>query len=183
MRGRNATNLARLKRLGIGNEICMPSVMRIILGSDHAGFAYKTILAAALNEEGYEVLDLGTHTVTPSDYPDYAAVVAEAVLNKEGERGILICGSAVGVSIAANKFKGIRAGVCHDTYSAHQSVEHDDVNILCLGARVIGLELAKDIVFAFLKAEFSGEERHVKRLDKIAAIEAQWGTKNQIPEQ
>jgi len=183
MRGRNATNLARLKRLGIGNEICMPSVMRIILGSDHAGFAYKTILAAALNEEGYEVLDLGTHTVTPSDYPDYAAVVAEAVLNKEGERGILICGSAVGVSVAANKFKGIRAGVCHDTYSAHQSVEHDDVNILCLGARVIGLELAKDIVFAFLKAEFSGEERHVKRLDKIAAIEAQWGTKNQIPEQ
>lgn len=161
----------------------MPSVMRIILGSDHAGFAYKTILAAALNEEGYEVLDLGTHTVTPSDYPDYAAVVAEAVLNKEGERGILICGSAVGVSIAANKFKGIRAGVCHDTYSAHQSVEHDDVNILCLGARVIGLELAKDIVFAFLKAEFSGEERHVKRLDKIAAIEAQWGAKNQIPEQ
>ncbi|WP_316752389.1 ribose 5-phosphate isomerase B [Pedobacter gandavensis] len=151
--------------------------MRVILGSDHAGFPYKTMLAATLQDAGYEVLDLGTHTVTPSDYPDHAAVVAEAIINNEGERGILICGSAVGVSIAANKFKGIRAGVCHDTYSAHQSVEHDDVNILCLGARVIGLELAKDIVFTFLRAEFSGEERHVKRLDKIAAIEAQWGLK------
>ncbi|WP_316841825.1 ribose 5-phosphate isomerase B [Pedobacter gandavensis] len=151
--------------------------MRVILGSDHAGFPYKTILAATLQEAGYEVLDLGTHTVSPSDYPDHAAMVAEAILNQEGDRGILICGSAVGVSIAANKFKGIRAGVCHDTYSAHQSVEHDDVNILCLGARVIGLELAKDIVFAFLKAEFSAEERHVKRLAKIAAIEASWTIK------
>lgn len=163
--------------LGIGNEICVGFDMRVILGADHAGFPYKTILAAMLKEAGYEVLDLGTHTVTPSDYPDYAAAVAEAIINKEGERGILICGSAVGVSIAANKFRGIRAGVCHDTYSAHQSVEHDDVNILCLGARVIGLELAKDIVYTFLKAAFSGEERHVKRLEKISAIEARWGLK------
>lgn len=158
----------------IGNEICIRLLMRVIIGSDHAGFPYKTILAATLEEAGYEVLDLGTYSVTPSDYPDHAAAVAEALLNKEGDRGILICGSAVGVSIAANKFKGIRAGVCHDTYSAHQSVEHDDVNILCLGERVIGLELAKDIVFSFLKAEFSGAERHVKRLEKIKAIEAKW---------
>lgn len=148
--------------------------MKVIVGSDHAGFRYKTILVSALKEQGYEVLDLGTQTELPSDYPDHAADVAKALINKQGDRGILICGSSVGVSIAANKFKGIRAGVCHDTYSAHQSVEHDDVNILCIGERVIGIELAKDIVFAFLKAEFTNEERHLKRLAKIAAIEAQW---------
>lgn len=148
--------------------------MKVIVGSDHAGFRYKTILVEAIKEKGYEVLDLGTQTESPSDYPDHAADVAKALISKQGERGILICGSSVGVSIAANKFKGIRAGVCHDTYSAHQSVEHDDVNILCIGERVIGIELAKDIVFAFLKAEFSNEERHLKRLAKISAIEAQW---------
>ncbi|SHG40110.1 ribose 5-phosphate isomerase B [Pedobacter caeni] len=148
--------------------------MKVIVGSDHAGFRYKTILVSALKEQGYEVLDLGTQTELPSDYPDHAADVAKALINKQGDRGILICGSSVGVSIAANKFKGIRAGVCHDTYSAHQSVEHDDVNILCIGERVIGIELAKDIVFAFLKAEFTNEERHLKRLAKISAIEAQW---------
>ncbi|WP_449438465.1 ribose 5-phosphate isomerase B [Pedobacter steynii] len=145
--------------------------MKVIIGSDHAGFAYKTILVKMLLDEGYEVIDKGTHTSAPSDYPDHAAHVAHALLNKEGDRGILVCGSSVGVSIAANKFKGIRAGVCHDTYSAHQSVEHDDVNVLCIGERVIGIELAKDIVRAFLKAIFSNEERHVKRLEKIAAIE------------
>lgn len=148
--------------------------MKVIIGSDHAGFRYKTIIVAALEEQGYEVIDLGTQTELPSDYPDHAADVAQALINKQGERGILICGSSVGVSIAANKFKGIRAGVCHDTYSAHQSVEHDDVNILCIGERVIGIALAKDIVFAFLKAEFSNEERHLKRLAKITAIEAKW---------
>ncbi|AOM79145.1 ribose 5-phosphate isomerase B [Pedobacter steynii] len=148
--------------------------MKVIVGSDHAGFRYKTILVEAIKEKGYEVLDLGTQTESPSDYPDHAADVAKALISKQGERGILICGSSVGVSIAANKFKGIRAGVCHDTYSAHQSVEHDDVNILCIGERVIGIELAKDIVFAFLKAAFSNEERHLKRLAKISAIEAQW---------
>ena len=148
--------------------------MKVIVGSDHAGFRYKTILVEAIKEKGYEVLDLGTQTESPSDYPDHAADVAKALISKQGERGILICGSSVGVSIAANKFKGIRAGVCHDTYSAHQSVEHDDVNILCIGERVIGIELAKDIVFAFLKAEFSNDERHLKRLAKISAIEAQW---------
>lgn len=145
--------------------------MKVVIGSDHAGFKYKTIIAKLLTENGYEVIDKGTFTEQPSDYPDHAADVALALLNQEGERGILICGSSVGVSIAANKFKGIRAGVCHDTYSAHQSVEHDDVNVLCLGERVVGIELAKDIVFAFLKANFSNEERHVKRLEKIRAIE------------
>ncbi|MEQ7801408.1 ribose 5-phosphate isomerase B [Pedobacter sp. ASV1-7] len=145
--------------------------MKVIIGSDHAGFNYKTILVAALLQNGYEVLDLGTNSEQPTDYPDHAADVAGAILDGKGERGILICGSAVGVSIAANKFKGIRAGVCHDTYSAHQSVEHDDVNILCMGERVIGIELAKDIVYAFLNAVFSGEERHVKRLEKIKALE------------
>ena len=148
--------------------------MKVIIGSDHAGFRYKTIIVAALEEQGYEVIDLGTQTELPSDYPDHAADVAQALINKQGERGILICGSSVGVSIAANKFKGIRAGVCHDTYSAHQSVEHDDVNVLCIGERVIGIALAKDIVFAFLKAEFSNEERHLKRLAKITAIESKW---------
>jgi ribose 5-phosphate isomerase B len=147
--------------------------MKVIIGSDHAGFKYKTVIIALLEKEGYEVVDKGTHTGTPSDYPDHAADVSVAIQNKEGDRGVLVCGSSVGVSIAANKFKGIRAGVCHDTYSAHQSVEHDDVNILCIGERVIGIELAKDIVLAFLKANFTGEERHVKRLAKIAAIEQQ----------
>lgn len=145
--------------------------MKVIIGSDHAGFNYKTVLIIALKEKGYEVIDLGTNSDLPSDYPDHAADVARAIVDKKGDRGILVCGSAVGVSIAANKFKGIRAGVCHDTYSAHQSVEHDDVNILCMGERVIGIELAKDIVFAFLNAEFSAEERHVKRLAKITELE------------
>jgi ribose 5-phosphate isomerase B len=145
--------------------------MKVIIGSDHAGFNYKTILIVALKEKGYDVIDLGTNSELPTDYPDHAADVANAIIDKKGERGILICGSAVGVSIAANKFKGVRAGVCHDTYSAHQSVEHDDVNILCMGERVIGIELAKDIAFAFLNAAFSGEERHVLRLAKITAIE------------
>lgn len=145
--------------------------MKVVIGSDHAGFKYKSVLIPALQEKGYEVIDLGTNSELPTDYPDCAADVARAIIRQEGERGILICGSSVGVSIAANKFKGIRAGVCHDTYSAHQSVEHDDVNILCMGERVLGIELAKDIAFAFLAAAFSGEARHVKRLAKITAIE------------
>ncbi|SMD12737.1 ribose 5-phosphate isomerase B [Pedobacter nyackensis] len=145
--------------------------MKVVIGSDHAGFEYKSILVDVLLKCGYEVVDLGTSNTTPTDYPDHAAGVSRAILDKRGDRGILICGSAVGVSIAANKFKGIRAGVCHDTYSAHQSVEHDDVNILCMGQRVVGIELAKDIAFAFLNASFSREERHLKRLVKITAIE------------
>src|SRR5580704_1759287 len=146
--------------------------MRVIIGSDHAGFSYKTILIAAMQQEGYEVVDLGADNGDePDDYPDHAEDVAAALLHNMGDRGILICGSAVGVSIAANKFRGIRAGVCHDTYSAHQCVEHDDVNILCLGQRVIGIELAKDIVFTFLKATFTNAPRHKRRLEKILAIE------------
>ena len=149
-------------------------MMNVIVGADHAGCTYKALIAAALRDAGYDIIDLGTDDANNADdYPDHAADVARALLNKEGDRGILICGSAVGVSIAANKFRGIRAGVCHDTYSAHQSVEHDDVNILCLGERVIGIEVAKEIVLAFLRATFSGEPRHERRLGKIAAIEAQ----------
>ena len=147
--------------------------MKVIIGSDHAGFSYKESLITEIQNRGYEVQDLGTYNEEPSDYPDHAADVARAILNEPGTRGILICGSAVGVSIAANKFKGSRAGVCHDTYSAHQSVEHDDVNILCLGQRVIGIELAIDIVFAFLNATFSNAPRHKLRLEKLFAIEDQ----------
>lgn len=146
--------------------------MKVILSSDHAGFAYKAILVEMLNEEGYSIHDLGAYSeIADDDYPDYAAKVAKALQNKEAERGILICGSAVGVSVAANKFKGIRAAVCHDTYSAHQSVEHDDANILCIGERVVGIALAQDIIRAFLNARFSDEPRHKRRLAKIAAIE------------
>jgi len=145
--------------------------MTIIIGADHAGFGYKALLIQELQDNGYNVLDLGTYNEDADDYPDRAEAVAKAVVTGQGERGILICGSAVGVSVAANKFKGIRAGVCHDTYSAHQCVEHDDVNILCLGQRVIGIALAKEIVLTFLKATFSNAPRHKRRLEKIAAIE------------
>ena len=145
--------------------------MKVIIGADHAGLSYKTILIKELQDKGYDVLDLGTYNEEPDDYPDRAAEVAMALLNKQGDKGILICGSAVGVSIAANKFKGIRAGVCHDTYSAHQSVEHDDVNILCLGERVIGIEVAKEIVLTFLNATFTNAPRLKRRLEKIFTIE------------
>jgi ribose 5-phosphate isomerase B len=147
--------------------------MKVILSSDHAGFAYKATIVKMLEEEGYSIKDLGAYTeIATDDYPDYAAKVAIALNNKEGDRGILICGSAVGVSVAANKFKGIRAAVCHDTYSAHQSVEHDDANILCIGERVVGIALAQDIIRTFLSAKFSSEPRHTRRLAKITAIEA-----------
>ena len=146
--------------------------MKIVIAADHAGYAYKTILFDFLSKQGYDVMDLGIdNNEEADDYPDRAADISKAIIAEKAERGILICGSAVGVSIAANKFAGIRAGVCHDTYSAHQSVEHDDVNVLCIGERVIGIELAKDISIAFLKAKFSGEPRHVRRLDKIKALE------------
>ena len=146
-------------------------MMKVIIASDHAGFDYKALLLKDIQQQGYEVTDLGTCSTEPTDYPDHAAAVANAILNKEGERSIIICGSGVGVSVAANKFKGIRAGVCHDTYSAHQCVEHDNVNVLCIGERVIGIELAREIVFTFIKAQFTGASRHQKRLDKINDIE------------
>jgi ribose 5-phosphate isomerase B len=145
--------------------------MRIALGADHAGFCYKDTLAGLLAREGHDLLDLGTDGPEPVDYPDYARAVAEAVAGGEAERGILVCGSAVGVSVVANKVPGVRAGVCHDTYSARQAVEHDDINVLCLGERVIGIELAKEIVAAFLGARFGGEDRHSRRLSKLKAIE------------
>ena len=131
----------------------------------------KRDLAAALTKTGHEVLDLGTHSTAAVDYPDCAESVAEALRDKQAERGIIVCGSGAGVSIAANKFPGIRAAVCHDTYSAHQAVEHDDMNVLCIGARVIGFALAQEIAHAFLGAVFSGEDRHQRRLNKILAIE------------
>ena len=146
--------------------------MRIAIGGDHAGFAMKQELADTLRREGHEVADLGAHGTEPSDYPDFALAVGRAVLHGQAERGVLICGSGVGVSVAANKLTGIRAAVCHDCYSAHQGVEHDDMNVLVLGARVIGVELARDVVRAFLAARFSGEERHVRRLAKVAAMES-----------
>lgn len=147
--------------------------MKVIIASDHAGYKYKTILIDEMRNAGYEVTDLGTHNESPTDYPDHARDVANALLVQKNTKAIIICGSGVGVSVAANKFRGIRAGVCHDTYSAHQSVEHDDVNVLCIGQRVIGIELAREIVFAFLGAQFSKALRHEKRLEKILAIEAE----------
>jgi ribose 5-phosphate isomerase B len=146
--------------------------MKIVIASDHGGFQYKNILLKDIREHGYEVTDLGAFNEEASDYPDHAANVANAILRQEAERGILICGSGVGVSVAVNKFKGIRAGVCHDTYSAHQSVEHDDVNVLCIGQRVIGIELAREIILSFLAAQFTHAERHMRRLRKINDIEA-----------
>ena len=146
--------------------------MRVTIGSDHAGFALKSDLIAFLRDEGHEVVDVGTRSTDPVDYPDYAEAVARSVLNGDGERGILICGSGVGASVAANKVRGIRAGLCHDTYSAHQGVEHDDMNVLVLGSRVIGAQLARELAQSYLRARFTGEDRHVRRLNKVKAIEA-----------
>ncbi|MCZ6566708.1 MAG: ribose 5-phosphate isomerase B [Actinobacteria bacterium] len=146
--------------------------MRIAVGSDHAGYNLKEHLASWLAESGHAVYDLGTHTSEPVDYPDYAASVAQAVLDGRAERGIIVCGSGAGACIAANKLRGIRAAVAHDGYTAHQMVEHDDVNVLCLGSRVIGEALAEDLIENFIKANFSREDRHIRRLDKIRALEA-----------
>jgi RpiB/LacA/LacB family sugar-phosphate isomerase len=149
--------------------------MRIAIGADHAGFALKQELGTYLHELGHAVIDLGTMNKVPVDYPDYAAAVARAILEGQAERGVLICGSGVGASVAANKLPGIRAAVCHDTYSARQGVEHDDMNILVLGARVIGEELARELVRAFLAAGFTAEERHVRRVAKIEGLEKRYG--------
>lgn len=145
--------------------------MKIVIAGDHAGLAYKRVLVKDIKEWGYDVTDLGTFTEEASDYPDFAEKVAQALESGQAERGILICGSGVGVSVAANKFKNVRAGVCHDTYSARQAVEHDDVNVLCIGERVVGIELAREIIHSFLGAQFSRAERHERRLGKIRAIE------------
>jgi RpiB/LacA/LacB family sugar-phosphate isomerase len=149
--------------------------MRIVIGADHAGFDLKQIIAADLRRKGHEVIDKGTDSNAPVDYPDFAEAVAKVLLDARAERGVLICGSGVGASVSANKIPGIRAGLCHDSYSARQGVEHDDVNMLVLGARVIGVELARDLVEHFLAAKFSGEERHRQRLEKIKALERRYG--------
>ena len=145
--------------------------MIIAFGTDHGGFPLKKSVIAAIESCGGKVIDLGTFDETPVDYPDYAKYVAHAIRTRKAHRGILICGSGVGACIAANKITGIRACLCHDTYSAHQGVEHDNMNILCLGARVIGPALAEELVRAFLGARFSGAARHKRRLEKIAVLE------------
>jgi len=145
--------------------------MRVAIGADHAGYPLKENLREHLQKLGHEVLDLGTRDTQPVDYPDFAEAVGNAVRHGTAERGVLICGSGVGASVAANKLPGIRAGLCHDGYTAHQGVEHDDMNVLVLGARVIGPALATELVDLFLKAQFTNEERHRRRLGKVAALE------------
>jgi ribose 5-phosphate isomerase B len=149
--------------------------MKIAVGADHAGYELKETIAAELREAGYDVHDVGTYSTEPVDYPDFAAALGRAVLDGTAERGILICGSGAGASIAANKLKGIRATVAHDAYTAHQAVEHDDINVLTLGARVIGVAQASELVRAFIGAEFSGDERHRRRLNKVLALEEEFG--------
>lgn len=146
--------------------------MKISIGADHAGYDMKQQLIEYVGKLGHQVHDVGTFEPgKPDDYPDYAVLVAQDIRSGAAERGILVCGSGVGVSVAANKFKGIRAAMCHDHYSAHQGVEHDDMNVLVLGARIIGPMTAEDATAAFLKAQFSGEERHLRRLNKVKGIE------------
>lgn len=145
-----------------------------MIGSDHAGYELKQALAAYMKDLGHDVRDMGTHTPDPVDYPDFAESVSREVAEGRAERGLLICGSGVGASVAANKVPGIRAGLCHDTYSAHQGVEHDDMNILVVGARIIGVELAKEITGTFLGAKFSEEERHKRRLGKVMDLERRY---------
>jgi len=145
--------------------------MKIALACDHGGYPLKNNIKDCVIAAGHSVIDLGTNNTESVDYPDYAEKLGVSITKGDAERGILICGSGVGASIAANKIKGIYAAVCHDTYSAHQGVEHDNMNVLCLGARVIGPELAKELVVAFLSAQFSNGERHVRRVNKVYKIE------------
>jgi len=145
--------------------------MKVAIGADHAGFPLKGQVLEVVRGLGHEAIDLGTDSTEPVDYPDIARAVGEAIQDGRAERGVLVCGSGVGAAIAATKMRGIRSGVCHDTYSAHQGVEHDDMNVLALGARVVGAGLALELVSAFLKASYSGEERHQRRLRKVAELE------------
>lgn len=145
--------------------------MKIAVAADHAGFLLKEDLKSYLKDQGLDVLDLGAHDQQPHDYPDIARAVGEAIQKGEVARAVLVCGSGVGACVAGNKMRDVRAGLCQDTYSAHQGVEHDDINVLCLGARVIGTELARELVRTFISARFTGEERHRRRLEKIAAME------------
>jgi ribose 5-phosphate isomerase B len=145
--------------------------LRVAISADHAGFPLKQTVIDEARRLGHDVIDLGTDSIAPVDYPDYAEAVGRAVRDGQADRGIIICGSGVGASVAANKMPGIRSAVCHDTYSAHQGVEHDDMNVLALGARIIGPELAVELARAFLSATFSRDERHTRRLGKVLAIE------------
>jgi ribose 5-phosphate isomerase B len=149
--------------------------MRIAVGADHAGVEMKRDLAAAMAQQGHEILDLGTHSTAAVDYPDIAEAVAAAIRNGQVDRGVIICGSGAGVAVAACKFPGVRAAVCHDCYTARQAVEHDDLNVMCLGSRVVGPALARALVDAFLGATFTAEDRHLRRLAKIDAIESKFG--------
>jgi ribose 5-phosphate isomerase B len=149
--------------------------MKIAVASDHGGFPIKARIVEELRRMGHDVLDLGTNSPDPVDYPDYAKAVSEAVLEGRAERAILLCGSGAGACVAANKFRGIRSATCHDVFSAHQCVEDDDVNVLCLGARVVGPELALDLMRTYINARFSEAERHKRRLAKIAAFEERFG--------
>jgi len=145
--------------------------MKVVIGSDHAGFRLKNAMGDVVRSLGHGVLDVGAYNENPSDYPDYAEAVGRAVREGRADRGILICGSGIGASVAANKLIGIRAGICHDTYSGHQGVEHDNMNVLVMGSRIVGERLAEDVVRAFLAANFTNEERHVRRLAKVHALE------------
>ena len=145
--------------------------MKVVIGSDHAGFRLKNAIGDLIRLLSHSVLDVGAFNENPSDYPDFAEAVGRAVLDGRAERGVLICGSGIGASIAANKLLGIRAGICHDTYSGHQGVEHDNMNVLVMGSRVVGEKLAEDVVRAFLAAKFTNEERHVRRLAKLDTLE------------
>jgi ribose 5-phosphate isomerase B len=148
--------------------------MRVAIGADHAGFELKQIIGEYLSSAGHAVIDVGTDSDEPVDYPDFAEALSKVVVGGQAERGVLICGSGVGASVAANKLPGIRAGLCHDCYSARQGVEHDQINILVLGSRVIGSALAQELVDAFLAAQFNREERHRRRVEKINALEQRY---------
>jgi len=146
--------------------------MKIVIGSDHAGYPLKAAVVAAVEAAGHEVIDVGSYDERPVDFPDIAAQLTEMIAHKRAERGLMVCGTGVGAAIAANKIAGIRAAVCHDIHSAHQSVEHDDVNVMCIGAQIVGAWLAVDLVLAFLKAEFHATEDHRRRLEKLSALES-----------
>jgi ribose 5-phosphate isomerase B len=148
--------------------------MRVVIASDHAGFQLKQMIGESLRSAGHTIIDVGTDSQEPVDYPDYAEALGKTIVQGQADRGVLICGSGVGASVAINKIPGIRAGLCHDSYSAHQGVEHDEMNVLVLGARVIGSALAQELVDGFLAAQFNHEERHRRRLQKIKALEQRY---------
>ena len=146
--------------------------MRISVAADHNGYELKNEISEILKREGHDVIDIGPHSLDPlDDYPDFAKPLAKSVSSGETDRGIMVCGSGVGASVAANKVKGVRAAVCHDIYSAHQGVEHDDMNVLCLGSRIVGTEVVREFVSAFITAEYTNEERHARRLNKVIEME------------